>query len=67
MTHTVIGYRQKHKKCKYCKFVSYPKLLPTCEYSNSAFCLAKIKYVNDEIPRPFCKIFSVRKRGVDNG
>ena len=53
-------------KCKYCKFVSYPKLPPNC-IDSGAFCLAKIKCVNDEIPRPFCKVFSVRKRGVDNG
>ena len=65
MTHTVIGYGQKHRKCKDGKFVSYPTLPPNC-IDSGAFCLAKLKIVNDELPRPFCKLFRVRKRSDNN-
>lgn len=53
-------WRRKHKKCKWCiyhKFVSPPALCcPVyCE------CIAKDKIVDENIPRPFCSLFALKK------
>lgn len=56
----VAKWRRKHKKCKwciYCKHVAPPVMsCPSfCE------CIAKDKIINEDIPRPFCSLFSLKK------
>jgi hypothetical protein len=63
---TVIEYRQKHKKCKYCEHICYLSLPPFAIGDKDTYCKAKKKLVNDEIPRPFCKVYSVKRRVVND-
>ena len=56
----VAKWRRKHKKCKwciYCKHVVPPAMCcPSfCE------CIAKDKIINEDIPRPFCSLFALKK------
>ena len=56
----VAKWRRKHKKCKwciYCKHVEPPAMCcPSfCE------CIAKDKIINEDIPRPFCSLFALKK------
>ena len=53
-------WRRKHKKCKWCiyhKHVVPPSMCcpPFCE------CVAKDKIINEDIPRPFCRLFALKK------
>ena len=53
-------WRRKHKKCKWCiyhKYVVPPSMCcpPFCE------CVAKDKIINEDIPRPFCRLFALEK------
>ena len=53
-------WRRKHKKCKWCiyhKYVVPPSMCcpPFCK------CTAKDKIVNEDIPRPFCSLFALKK------
>lgn len=54
---TVDEWRNKHRKCKFCANIKYLTLPPNC-IGVDTWCNAKMKTVNDEIPRPFCKLFT---------
>lgn len=58
LTLTVNEWRAKHKKCAYCKHCSYKW---TNYHSPFGWCSAKIKSVNDNLPRPFCKLFELKE------
>lgn len=46
-----------HRKCLYCKFSSH---LPSTPCSAGIwFCDAKMKMINPDIHRPFCKCFTL--------
>lgn len=64
---TVAEWRNKHRKCKFCKHLQYLTLPPFCIGRNT-WCLAKKKIVNDEVSRMFCRVFEMeRKDGDGNG
>lgn len=60
----VLKYRQKHKKCRYCKYLNFvvPKYIIPSYYK----CLAKDKIIKDifpdmtKAPRWFCSCYEVR-------
>jgi len=56
----ILKYRSKHRKCKYCEHHRY-LLPPSPNSTGDSWCRAKLKCVNDEIPRPFCKVFKVEE------
>lgn len=61
---TVIEWRKKHKRCKFCAHC-VDVLLPPWSTANDTWCKAKKKIVNDEINRRFCKVYEVKEN--DNG
>lgn len=62
---TTAEWRNKHRRCKYCRHLMHMSLPPFC-VGRDTWCSAKMRIVNDEIPRIFCKLFHV-KDGADNG
>ena len=56
----VYAYRRKHKKCKWCIYNKFIKPIGDCapEYYK---CIVKDKIVNEETPRPFCSVFSLKR------
>lgn len=61
MIMTLKEYREKHKKCEYCKYSHkryigsyYPVVIGSDGYG---YCEAKRKNVYLDLPRPFCRIF----------
>lgn len=53
---TVQEWRDRHRRCKWCKYLHV--------YCNSLLrvgpsyrCRAKQRYVNPDLPRPFCRLF----------
>lgn len=59
---TVYEWRKKNRRCKFCKHIRYLILPPNC-IGESTYCKAKDKFVSDEMPRPFCALFSIEKSG----
>ncbi len=57
---TVAEYRKKHPKCKYCEHYRFV-VPPFPEVSCDGWCKAKEKVVNEDLPRPFCKVFKVKE------
>ena len=47
-------WRRKHKKCKWCIYHKHV-VPPFCE------CVDKDKIINEDIPRPFCRLFALKK------
>lgn len=56
---TVQEYRNRHPKCQYCGHLRRLWLPPFCVGRNT-WCQAKEKLVNENLPRPFCRLFKVR-------
>lgn len=56
---TVSEWRSRNRKCKFCKHLKY-LILPSNCTGKDTLCKAKDKLVNDELPRPFCALFSVK-------
>lgn len=63
---TVTEYRNTHRKCKYCQHLHYITLPPFATGPDT-WCNAKMTIVNDDIPRPFCKVFQVRGDDTKEG
>lgn len=57
---TVKEWRNKHRKCCWCKHLRHMTLPPNCD-GNDAWCMAKMKIVNEDLPRPFCELFEVKE------
>lgn len=55
----VYEWRRRHKRCKFCEHAEYKGFLPS-RFGISIWCSAKKKFMDDEIPRIFCKIYKVR-------
>lgn len=58
---TVNEWRRKHRKCLFCKHlrvVNPPHYCADCFFR----CEAKQKDVNEDIPRPFCKLFELKEK-----
>lgn len=47
-------WRRKHKRCKWCIYHKHV-VPPFCE------CAAKDKIINEDVPRPFCRLFALEK------
>ena len=56
----VTEWRNTHRKCKFCAHLRYMTLPPNC-MGRDTWCRAKMKTVEDEIPRLFCKLFEVKE------
>lgn len=57
---TVERWRQKHRKCKFCKHLKYMSLPMFC-IGRGTWCKAKEKIVNDKMPRFLCAVFQLRE------
>lgn len=57
---TVKEWRRKHPKCRYCVHLKHMTLPQNCIGSDT-WCKAKDKDVNENLPRPFCRLFEVRE------
>ena len=53
-------WRRKHKKCKWCIYHKYVVPIHVCCPSYCE-CVAKDKIINEDIPRPFCSLFALKK------
>lgn len=71
MNDKVFDYRASHKKCKYCRWLTYvspPAYLPTSGYYE---CLAKKKVIGSylpdftNMPRLFCKCYEVENEEIN--
>lgn len=51
--------RRRNRKCKFCKHLKYVETPPNY-VGPDTWCTAKEKFVSDECPRPFCKVFDVK-------
>lgn len=62
MTKKVIDYRNKHKKCLYCKYLKYSSFISSCGFYK---CEAKDKIIKDSmpnmlnVPRWFCSCYEL--------
>lgn len=55
-------WKRRHKKCKWCTYCH--SVLPPAMCCPPFFeCSAKDKIVNENIPRPFCSLFALKKEG----
>jgi len=67
MTEKVLKYRQKHKRCKYCKYLRIHSY--RCSGSDYYCCEAKDKTINyllpdmTTVPRWFCQCYEVKESG----
>lgn len=53
-------WRRKHKRCKWCTYCH--SVLPADMCCPPFFeCTAKDKIVNEDVPRPFCSLFALKK------
>ena len=53
-------WRRKHKKCKWC--IYHRHVVPPFGCCPSfCECVAKDKIINEDIPRPFCRLFALKK------
>ena len=57
---TVQEYRKRHPKCQYCGHLRRLWLTPFCVGRNT-WCQAKEKLVNENLPRPLCRLFKARE------
>lgn len=53
---TVREWRDRHRRCKWCKYLSTSCSIVGLSYV-SYECRAKQRYVNPDLPRPFCRLF----------
>lgn len=58
LTLTVNEWRNKHRKCAYCK---HREFIWHNYYSGHCRCKAKFKIVNEDLPRPFCRLFQLKE------
>lgn len=59
-------YRQKHRKCKFCKHLRY--VLAPLPYTNYMECKIKDKIINfPNFTRKFCKCFELKEMEEQNG
>lgn len=57
---TVFEWRRKHPKCKYCVHLRHMMFPPYC-LGRDTWCNAKEKIVDEDLPRPFCRLFEARE------
>ena len=60
---TVNEWREKHKRCEFCKHMKTSKLYapPMCFDTDIFECKAKQKTVHPKVPRPFCRVFQLKE------
>ncbi len=69
---TVEKYRKQHKKCLYCRYVSTPTRAEIDSAAQAGvknpkwWCRAKLKLINKDFPRPFCRIFEVERKDIES-
>lgn len=57
---TVQQWRNRHRRCYFCKHCKY--VMPPYGIAPDYYrCEAKCKIVNENIPRPFCRLFEQKK------
>lgn len=57
---TVQEWRKKHKRCQFCKHCV--DVIPhTALVAPYYCCNAKEKIVNQDLPRPFCRLFELKE------
>lgn len=56
----VAKYRRRHKKCKWCIYNKHvvPPVLCCPSFCE---CMVKDKIINENLPRPFCSLFALKK------
>ena len=62
---TVQKWRRKHRRCKFCKHIRYMNMPLNCNGADT-WCAAKMKIVNDELPRFFCLVYEVKEATHDD-
>lgn len=60
---TVNEWRNKHRRCKFCKHVQVFDAPPNCLDGDLFECKAKQKPVHPTVPRPFCRVFQLKEDG----
>lgn len=71
MEYNIFTYRQKHPKCKYCKYLRLRGSHNICGI-DYYLCIAKDKIIQDnmpnmtQVPRLFCSLYEVDENKIDN-